>query len=143
METEAKKCVLVPWDLDHSFYHENPVTPVADEFGSERADCQPFEYGAMKLTQRSASCDKLIGGLARMENEYQEALKTLINGPLSEKVIDKKLDVWSAQIIVATHDATVKYDDAVSIEDWKADVAKIKEKTTEARVKIENVLYTK
>lgn len=61
------KCVLIPWDLDNAFFDDNPVTPVADDFGEITSDCQPFAFGRMGLKQKSASCDPIIGGLVEYE----------------------------------------------------------------------------
>lgn len=133
----SKQAMVIPWDLDHSLFSQNPVTPVADEFGETRADCNPFEYGPMKLTQRSATCDKLIYGWSLYQDEYHIALRKLLEGPYSEDAINRKLDAWSAQIAAATQEAANNHDDAVSIEEWQKDINYLKTKTNEMRISIQ------
>ena len=113
---------LIPWDLDNSFENiisnVNPVTPIADPWGQTRNNCNPFSYGAFSLRQRSAACDKLIGGWATFETEYQQKLLEFKDGPLSKANVDAQLDAWRNQIRAATIEADQAHSDALSIGEW-------------------------
>ena len=52
--------------------------------------------------QKSASCDRIIGGLARYDFKYQQLKDSLINGPLSEFKSKFFNDQWVTQISNAT-----------------------------------------
>ena len=113
---------LVPWDLDHAFenirFNQNPVTPIADGWGEITGDCQPFRFGAFQLTQRSAACDKLIGGWADLDG-FEERLEEFKEGPFSENQINLVLNAWENQIRDATIEADQTHDDALSVTIWE------------------------
>ena len=121
------KCVLIPWDLDNAFFDDNPVTPVSDDFGEVTSNCQPFAFGKMGLKQMSASCDPIIGGLAKYESLYVEQLQKLIEGPYSKMAVDQKLDTWAAQIEAATREAAIATADNLQIEDWNVAIQTLKD----------------
>ena len=64
----TRKIHLIPWDLDNSFENiienTNPVTPIADDWGDTTNNCQTFNYGEWNITQKSAACDRIVGGLS-------------------------------------------------------------------------------
>ena len=95
----TNKLHLIPWDLDNAFENiiedANPVTPIADEWGDTTDNCQIFSsYGEWNITQKSAACDRIVGGLARFEVEYQQLKDILINGPMSEQTVNLLIDQW-------------------------------------------------
>ena len=128
---------LIPWDMDNTFeniiFNSNPVTPIADGWGETSANCRPFRFGAFGLTQRSAACDKLIGGWASFENEYETALLEFKRGPLAETEVETLLDEWAEQIREATMEADEKYADAVSIAQWESSMSQLKQQLSVAR----------
>ena len=122
-----QKMHLVAWDLDNSFENiineANPVTPVPDEWGETRNDCEPYSYGWFGLRQWSASCDKLTGGLANnYVNEYEALRNKFKEGPFSEAEINSLIMTWSAQIEDATAEARLSHNDAVSLNRWDSAV---------------------
>lgn len=129
-ENPNGKIHLIPWDLDNAFDNistENPVTTIADKWGEISNNCQPFPFGEWEIYQKSAACDKLTGAWASYTDKYSEIRTALINGPMSEPVVNAKIDEWSDQIRAATLAASELHSDAVSISDWEAAVAKLKE----------------
>jgi len=122
-EPSERTMHLIPWDLDHAFENiisnTNPVTPIADEWGETRNNCQPFRSGFFGITQRSAACDKLTGGWAQFDTEYEEQLERFKNGPLSAANVELLMNEWTEQIRAATQEADEKYSDAVSISQWE------------------------
>lgn len=128
---------LIPWDLDHAFeniiFNANPVTPIKDDWGETSANCEPFNHGAFFLTQRSAACDKLTGGWASFETEYEQLKTQFINGPLSIEKANAKLDEWKNQIHQATLEASEKYSDAVTISSWENSIGQLKQQLQHAR----------
>ncbi|MEM6806947.1 MAG: CotH kinase family protein [Bacteroidota bacterium] len=122
-EPEKRKLHLIPWDMDNTFenivFNQNPVTPIADDWGQTRANCQPFPFGSLNLRQKSAACDKLTAAWASFDTEYQELLSQFKAGPLSESVVNAKLDAWAAQIRAATEEAANAHSDALSISAWE------------------------
>lgn len=128
---------LIPWDLDNAFENIisnlNPVTPVADQWGETRNDCNPFPYGSFQGRQRSAACDKLTGGWASFATEYEQALQALKTGPLSEAQITPLLDQWEAQIEAATQEADQNYNDALTLQAWQNALQTLKAQLAFAR----------
>ena len=128
---------LIPWDLDNAFENiiadVNPVTPIADAWGQTRANCQPFSYGWFGLQQWSAACDKLTGGWASFEEEYEELKTQFKEGPFSEGQASAKLDMWEAQIRAATEEAHEAHGDAISIPTWQASLSQLKAQLKHAR----------
>jgi len=133
----TQKVHLIPWDLDNAFENiienANPVTPIADIWGDTTNNCQPFEYGEMGIQQKSAACDKIVAGLALDKSKYEELKTMLITGPMSEEVVNSKIDQWAAQIRNATQEAQLLYEDAISIGEWEFEIIKLKNQLDHAR----------
>ena len=113
---------MIPWDLDNAFANiieeVNPVIPIPDGLGEITADCGMFRYGAMGITQRSASCDPLFAAWASMETEYAAAIERLHDGPLRSEELDPLIDEWAAQISAATEQAAEADDEALRPVEW-------------------------
>ena len=126
----TSKIHLIPWDLDNAFENiienSNPVTPIADNWGDTTNNCQTFNYGEWNITQKSAACDRIVGGLARFKVEYQHLKDSLINGPLAEQTVNNKIDQWVNQIRNATIEASQIHNDAVPISTWEDAIFKLK-----------------
>ena len=129
-EPNNQKINLIPWDLDNAFENilsnANPVTPIADEWGETSNNCQPFPYGPFFIPQRSAACDKLIGGWASYKEEYKNIKATFINGPFSASTLNGLLVAWSEQIRAATKEANNTHSDALDVEKWEDELNKLK-----------------
>jgi len=121
---------LIPWDLDNAFenivFDKNPVTPIADEWGQIRSNCQPFRYGTFNLTQKSAACDKLIAGWVLFEEELIALQAKFRNGPFLESSVNALLDEWTTQIRSSTKEASEMHGDAVTESQWDAAVQELK-----------------
>ena len=130
-EPNNKKLHLVAWDLDNAFENilgdANPVTPIADEWGETRNNCEPFTYGFFFLRQWSASCDKLTGGWASFETEYDGIKQDFKAGPFSQAAINEKVTRWSEQIEQATLEANQLHGDAVTLNAWDRAVDRLLE----------------
>ena len=83
--------------------------------------------------QKSAACDKIIAGLAQDKSKYEELKTMLISGPMSEEVVNSKIDQWAAQIRNATQEAQLLYEDAISIGEWEFEIIKLKNQLNHAR----------
>ncbi len=136
-EPENQKLHLIAWDLDLAFQNiqddSNPVTPIPDDWGETTNNCNPFPYGAFALMQKSAACDKLTGGLADYESEYQNLRSEFIATRFSKAEIDNLLDTWKSQIEEATLDARNIHDDAVSFGQWESALNTLRNKIDWAR----------
>ncbi|MFT5385734.1 MAG: spore coat protein CotH [Saprospiraceae bacterium] len=137
-EPTAATLHLIPWDLDNAFENiisnANSVTPIADDWGETRANCQPFSYGSFGLRQRSAACDKLTGGWASFTDEYAQLRTQFIDGPFSAASVNMLLNTWEAQIRTATVEASGLYGDAISISEWENAGGKLRAQVEYARV---------
>ncbi|HJL99737.1 MAG TPA: CotH kinase family protein, partial [Acidimicrobiales bacterium] len=113
---------LIPWDLDNSFQNivsdVSPVTAIADEWGKTSNDCLPFPYGAWRIPQRSAACDRLTGAWATFVTEHDQARAAFLAGPFSEESTRTTLDQWAEQIRDATVEAASTHQDALPVEKW-------------------------
>ncbi len=136
-EPSEKTMHLIPWDLDNAFENiisnANPVTPIADEWGETRNNCNPFRSGFFGITQKSAACDKLIGGWAKFNTEYETQRERFKNGPMSAAQVDLLMNKWSEQIRNATEEANEKYSDAISISKWESAMQEFKNQMNFAR----------
>jgi hypothetical protein len=133
----TNKIHLIPWDLDNAFENiisnSNPVTPIADSWGDTTNNCQSFEYGEWQIYQKSASCDRIIGGLARYDLEYQQLKDSLINGPMSEFTVNSLIDQWSIQIANATLQAHQLHNDALNPSTWQNAIIELKSQLEHSR----------
>ena len=133
----TQKVHLIPWDLDNAFENiisdANPVTPIADSWGDTTNNCQSFAYGEWGIQQKSAACDKIIAGLALDQSKYEELKTTLITGPMSEGIVNSKIDQWAAQIRDATEEAQLLYEDAITVSEWENEIIKLKNQLDHAR----------
>ena len=133
----TNKIHLIPWDLDNAFENiisnSNPVTPIADSWGDTTNNCQSFEYGEWQIYQKSASCDRIIGGLARYDLEYQQLKDSLINGPMSEFTVNSLIDQWATQITNATQEAHNMHNDALNPTTWQNAIIELKSQLEHAR----------
>lgn len=136
-DPSAEKLHLIPWDMDNAFeniiFNANPVTPIADGWGETSGNCEPFTFGGFGLQQWSAACDKLTGGWVKFENEYDQLLDQLKNGPLSESEADVLLDKWANQIRAATEEASDAHGDAITIDQWENSMDRLKDQIKFAR----------
>ncbi|MEM9545414.1 MAG: CotH kinase family protein [Bacteroidota bacterium] len=136
-EPKNKKLHLIPWDLDNAFeniiFNKNPVTPIADKWGNTSNNCKPFAYGSFSLSQWSAGCDKLTATWASYVDLYDQKKNELTSGPMSLDKTNEMLDLWSEQILNATKEASDLHSDAVSVEDWRAELTLLKSQLEYAR----------
>ena len=133
----TNKVHLIPWDLDNAFENiisnSNPVTPIADVWGDTTNSCQPFEYGTWGMYQKSAACDRIIGGLARYDSLYQQLKESLINGSMSEQTVNPLIDQWANQIRNATIEADQEHNDALKLSNWEDAVVELKAQLEHSR----------
>ncbi len=87
----------------------------------------------MGFQQRSASCDKLTGGLASFVDEYEQLKAQFINGPFSETQVNTLLEGWTQQIREATIEASSIHQDALSMADWENAIVDLKAQLEFAR----------
>lgn len=136
-EPTTKRFHLIPWDLDNAFENiinnANPVTPIADQWGDTRANCDPFNHGPFNIPQRSAACDKLTKGWASFAKEYEEEKNRLVKGALSTLQANTLLDTWADQIREATLEASETHDDAISLATWEQAMDQLKAQLEYAR----------
>ncbi len=128
---------LIPWDLDNAFENiinnVNPVTPIADEWGQSRNNCEPFNFGFFGLSQWSANCDKITRGWALYDAEYLSHKTRFKEGPFSQNAVDAKLEKWRNQIEEATQEADNNHSDAISISQWNNAINTLKNQLAVAR----------
>lgn len=128
---------LIPWDLDHSFENiisnQNPVVPIADDWGETRNNCEPFTYGFFFLQQKSAACDKITGTWASYEEEYENRLTEFKETAFSESEINALLDTWEEQIRDATLEANQAHEDAISVNNWESAMSDFRNRIDFAR----------
>ena len=136
-EPSTAQLHLIPWDLDNAFenilFSANPVTPIADQWGSFRNKCQPFAYGAWGIPQRSAACDKLTRGWTKFTKTYESLKTQFINGPLSITQIDQQIDLWVTQISDAHAEASNLHEDVQNEESWINEINLLKAQLAKAR----------
>ncbi len=136
-EPSKNKIHLIPWDMDNAFDNiiqdMNPVTPIADGWGEKTNNCRSFAYGYLNIYQKSAACDKLIGGVNLYTEKFNQLKTNLLNGPLSITEANAKIDEWANQIRNATQEAAELHSDAISIEYWEASVENLKAQLAHAR----------
>ena len=137
-EPSTAQLHLIPWDLDNAFenigsFNLNPVTPIADEWGNSRNNCQPFGYGEWNIPQKSAACDKLTRGWTKYTEIYESLKTKFINGPLSISQINQQIDLWVTQISEAHAEASDLYEDAESVESWINNINLFKIQLAKAR----------
>ena len=120
---------LIPWDLDSAFANivsdSNPVTPIADNWGQISNNCQPFPYGEWRISQWSATCDRLTGAWSTFVDESEEARVAFLAGPFSAESTEAILKQWAEQIHEATLEAASTHQDALRLEEWKAALSKL------------------
>ena len=137
-ETGVDKLHLIPWDLDNAFENiagdANPVTPIADEWGETSGNCEAFAYGIWGRMQRSAACDKLTAGWVSYETEFYQLKQQFLEGPFAEANVDLLLDTWADQVREATREANSLHNDALSVDEWEAALAKFREDLALVRV---------
>ena len=128
---------LIPWDLDNAFDNitgpANPVTPIKDKWGEKTNDCKPFVYGGWGLTQRSATCDPIIGNLTTFEDEYQQLKEEFFAGPFSKDTVEGLLNTWAGQIKDAVQEADEAHNDQPSMGEWLRAIEKLKRDLEYAR----------
>jgi len=136
-EPNEGKVHLIPWDLDHAFENiisnQNPVVPIADEWGETRENCEPFSYGFFFFQQKSAACDKIVGAWASYEEEYSTRLTEFKESAFSETEINTLLEAWEEQIRDATLEANQAHDDAISVNSWENAMNSFRDRINYAR----------
>ena len=132
---------LIPWDLDNAFENiisdANPVTPIADEWGMIRNNCEPFANGFLGIQQRSAACDKLTRAWTMFTDKYEQKTQEFLEGPFSEERVNEKLDEWTAQIRAATEEASNAHGDAITMDEWESSVEQLRSQLNWARLKLQ------
>jgi hypothetical protein len=134
-EQKASRMWLIPWDLDNSFVVTGSLANdgdkflhVLDEWNDHSVQCKPRPGLVMAgLQQLPPSCDPLWNGLGcYFDREYQTALSELLAGPFSERIVEEKLTVWSAQISAAVADAYAADNRQLTPKDWTDSLAELR-----------------
>ncbi len=141
-EPVLKKIYLIPWDNDHmldkvAIKDTMNAVEIWDYFGETSHECLNFGYG---WRQRSASCDKLIAGLASFTDKYQETLQRLYDGPFNE--YEAVLNTWIEQIRPAMIEMNTLGKKRGSVTSWEAGVAKLQRELIDAKEGLEIRLNT-
>ncbi len=121
---------IVAWDLDVAFAtltddptrREQLVLEIADVWNEAGNGCEPFAHGPADLVQRSPACDPLIAAFAEDPERYEDLRGDFLAGPYSAASVDALLDRWSTQIEPFVVEAAALDADAISVEDWHAEV---------------------
>jgi hypothetical protein len=95
--------------------------------------CSAFPYGDWDIYQKSAACDKLIGGWTLYSEKFNELKTNFLTGPLAFNESDSKIDEWANQIRNATEEAARNHNDAVSIREWESAMEILKAQLAHAR----------
>ncbi len=133
-----EKFHLIPWDFDHAFENiisnVNPVVPIKDGWGEITNNCQPFPYGFLFVSQKSAACDKLTAAWVAFDALYDTKRSEFISGPFSKANTDLLLNAWTSQIESATSSASAAHDDAISTLQWQNALSDLREQLDFARL---------
>ncbi len=85
------------------------------------------------MYQKSAACDRIIGGLARYDAKFQQMKDSLINGSMSEQTVNTQIDQWANQIRNATIEADQEHNDALKLSNWEDAIIELKAQLEHAR----------
>lgn len=138
-EPTAETMHLIPWDLDHAFSNlirpENPVTPLADEFGEISNNCEPISSFA-GFSQISSACDPLMATFASFDDEINAKKAEFLAGPFAPETVDALLEAWTAQIRDAVIEADQAHADAAPETSWDRSVDYFRDQLAWARDQI-------
>lgn len=117
--TNHARLWLIPWDMDNTWNIDSPVTHVKTEWNDVEAGCDAVTVQGFGLRQIPPACDPLIRALAHPElaAKYEAYVAEVLDGPLSEAAVEKKISRWSAQIEDAVAEAS-QFDGELSMEAW-------------------------
>jgi hypothetical protein len=131
-DTESGRFVLVPWDLDKTFWYPEPNfwsdnapngLNIAPNWNVITKSCDGYTVWFDNLNQpyqvMAIDCDPLMRMLRGKIYDRQKAMTdAFIAGAFSEESVKAKLDAWQAQIADAIQD-----DPLVDSARWKESVA--------------------
>lgn len=131
-DTESGRFVLIPWDLDKTFWYPEPNfwsdnapndLNIAPNWNVITKSCDGYTVWFDNLNRpyqvMAIDCDPLLRMLRAEIYERQKAMtEAFISGAFSEKSVKARLDAWQAQIAEAIAD-----DPLVDSDHWKASVA--------------------
>lgn len=136
-EPDNNRMYILPWDMDHAFENiisdQNPVVPIADDWGEISDNCQPFRYGPFGITQKSAACDQLTLGWVLHEEEFHAKKAMFQNTYLIDEYIDPLLSKWQEQMRPFIMQAQETHSDAISVSRWESAVTALKGQIKYAR----------
>ena len=119
-DPSSRRVHVIPWDLDNALITAHPITDIADPWGETRNDCVPFPFGPIAILQRSAACDPFVAAWSSLEQEYADAEAAFRSGPFAPDRLRALIDTWTAQIEPHVAEASQMYEDAPSVEEWRA-----------------------
>lgn len=131
-DTESGRFVLIPWDLDKTFWYPEPNfwsdnapngLNIAPNWNVTTKSCDGYTVWFDNLNQpyrmMAIDCDPLMKLLRGTIYDRQKAMaESFIAGPFSEQNVKAKLDAWQTQI-----DQAIEDDPLVDRAHWRDSVA--------------------
>jgi hypothetical protein len=131
---------LIPWDNDKILNKVGikdtlNAIEIWDDFGVVSHGCETFGYG---WKQKSAACDKFIGGWASFEGEYLKALQRLLDGPF--KSYESVLDGWVKQLAPIVAEMVEKGKKPITMSRWEMGVETLKLELSKAKIIVSDTI---
>jgi hypothetical protein len=117
---------VVAWDFDSIFNLDNVVTTIAFSWDDTTLGCGAVVVPPAVQPVVPPSCDKLTLGLASMQPQYLEQVRALLDGPLERERVEAKLAAWEAQIEPVVIEAASLHADAIGLDAWSMERAKLR-----------------
>jgi hypothetical protein len=126
-DSAADRLWLIPWDLDGSMPNARiGYTTILTRWDEVAEDCSAPEQG-IGNAQLPSTCDPFLRGVALgYADKVRAAMRTLVDGPLSEAAVDQKLDGWADQIEGLVAEASAAHPPEPSPTAFRNEVATLK-----------------
>ena len=119
---------IIPWDLDNAMQNWTPdeinpiaaFTKIADDFGETRNNCQPFPFGPLSISQRSAACDPLTAAWSLLNEEFDRIDAEFRSGPFAIENVSRLVESWRTQIAPHVAEAADADPQALTVDVWNA-----------------------
>lgn len=138
-ENSGGKIWLIPWDLDNTFWRNDPFIGDADvpNWNETPSSCDPIGVFGGSSHVTPSNCDKLTRLLATTQwNTFVKAGEELLNNYFTSDSMNNKIDRYTALI-----DTIIYRDPKIEYESWLYQVEMLKKDIAAIRTKFGNYIH--
>jgi hypothetical protein len=138
---------VIPWDMDNAWSSEgaaSAVTRINAEWNDTEVGCEVSIVEGFGIAQIAPACSPVIRALAHpdLAERFEERVAELLDGPLSEDVMEEKIARYSALLADSVEEASA-FEGELSMTGWEIGKEQLRTSLAATRNKLRAMLGRK